>query len=65
MASRKASIPVVAGIIILGYHLLAAAADGEQFAVNWRRFNQNPTFNNFLRVLFAEGFLIEDLGLGA
>jgi hypothetical protein len=65
LAKTKApAAPTIVGAVLLGYHLLAVVKDAEQAAANWQRFNQNPTMNNFLRALLAEGILIEDLGLG-
>ncbi len=63
MAKAKTSTPTIVGAILLGYHLLAAWKDAEQAAANWQRYKQDPTFNNLLRALLAEGIFIEDLGL--
>lgn len=67
MAKAKPSTkPVtIVGIVAALYHGLALLADAEQVKANWQRYNQNPTGNNLLRALLAEGIFIEDLGLGA
>lgn len=64
MAKTKTpGVPTIVGVVLLGYHLLAVAKDAEQAAANWQRFNANPSVNTFLRLLLAEGVLVEDLGL--
>lgn len=66
MAKKTPAKPVtIVGVIAALYHGLALLKDAEQVKANWQRYNQNPTGNNLLRALLAEGVLIEDLGLGA
>lgn len=63
-AAQGTSPAAVVAVVIAAYHVAAIIKDAEAVAANWRRYNSQPTMNNFIRLLLAEGVFIADLGLG-
>ncbi|MFE5082923.1 hypothetical protein [Streptomyces mirabilis] len=54
-----------AAVVFTLYHALTVISDLETCAQNVRVHRARPTGSNLVRLLFAEGVFIKDLGLGA
>ncbi len=52
----------VAGLLAVAWHLMALMKDAEQAKLNLDRWLTNPTGNNLIKLLAAEGILIKDIG---
>jgi hypothetical protein len=55
-------LAIGAGVLVVAWHLLAIAKDVEQWQVNYRRWQADPSNENALKVLLAEGMLVKDVG---
>jgi len=64
MAGKSSMLnPSVLIFLAAVYHACTLAADTEAYMKNLQRFGANPNLPNLIRVVIAEGVLIEDLGL--
>lgn len=50
------------GLIALGWHVLSIMVDAERCKANLNRWRADPSRENLIRLAFAEGVLIKDIG---
>ena len=50
-----------AALIVVAWHFLSLAKDAERYKFNLARWRAAPTGRNLVRLVLAEGILIEDI----
>lgn len=58
----KKQIAVAIGLLAAAWHIASLVSDAERYGANWRRWQVAPTMANLIKLLVAEGVLIEDIG---
>ncbi len=57
----KKQIAVVIGVLAAAWHIASFIADAERYRANRARWQAAPTKANLIRLLVAEGILINDI----
>jgi hypothetical protein len=59
MSKKQATIAL--GLLV-AWHAVSIVKDAERYQANWKRWQAVPTPANLIRLVAAEGILINDLG---
>jgi hypothetical protein len=58
---KPKDIAVAVGVFSLAWHVLSLVKDAERYEANLTGWRSVPTSRNLVRLLLAEGILIEDI----
>jgi len=59
---NKKQVAIVIGVLAAAWHIVSIIKDAERYEANWTRWQAAPTTENLIRLLAAEGVLIDEIG---